>query len=115
MLAGKLRHRVKLQSPYQVQNSNGEMDTGWTDEGTVWAAVEPISVREFVQSQAVQSGIDTRITIRAGKDVKSDWRALHIRTGKPNVVYNIKGVLADKDSGEEYLTLPCMTGVSQGL
>lgn len=114
--AGKLRHRIQLQSPYQVQNSNGEMDAGWQNEGSpVWAAIEPVSVKEFVQSQATQSGVDTRITIRAGKAVQPDWRAVHSRTGKPDVIYNIRGVLADKDSGDEYLSLPCTTGVSKGL
>lgn len=106
--AGKLRHRVVLQSPSLAQDPvTGEMVASWVIEGEVWASVEPVSGREFIAAQSTQAQIDTRIVIRYRSDVAPTWRATH--RGK---IYDIHGVLADKDSGLEYLTLPCSTGVN---
>lgn len=113
--AGRLRHRVALQSPSYVQNTTtGEMTLSWVAQGTVSAAIEPSSAREFIAAQATQSQIDTRITIRYRDDVRANWRAVHMVNGVAGRLFNIHGVLADKDSGLEYLTLPCSTGVNSG-
>ena len=100
---GKLRHRITIQRKEQTQNPNtGAMTTTWVTEATVWAALEPLSAREFVAAQAVQSNVSVRITVRHRPGITAAMRILH--EGK---VYGITGVLADKDSGREYLTLPC--------
>jgi SPP1 family predicted phage head-tail adaptor len=107
--SGKLRHRVQLQRSVQVQDPvTGDLSSSWVDVAKVWAAVEPLSAREFTASSAVQSAITTRITIRY-RQVDASMRILHL--GR---IYNIEGVLADKDSGLEYLTLPCSEGVNEG-
>lgn len=101
--SGTLRHRCTLQRKQQTQNpQTGAMVTTWVTEATVWAAVEPLSAREFIAAQAVQSDVSVRIRVRYRPGITSAMRLLH--DGK---VYNITGVLADKDSGREYLTLPC--------
>ena len=101
--AGNLRHSVTLQRKQQTQNpQTGAMVTTWVTEATVPAAVEPLSAREFIAAQAVQSDVSVRIRVRYRPGITSAMRLLH--DGK---VYNITGVLADKDSGREYLTLPC--------
>lgn len=41
--------------------------------------------------------------------VTADMRIVH-----RDRVYNITGVLADRDSGLEYLTLPCSEGANAG-
>lgn len=108
--AGRLRHRVELQAPVHTQNpTTGEVVTTWTKKADVWAAVEPLSAREFIQSATTQSQITTRITIRYRQEIDATWRIVY--RGK---YYNIHGVLADKDSGIEYITLPCSEGVSDG-
>lgn len=110
MRAGKLRHRVKIQQPGVTQDPDtGEMVNGWSDFAIVWASVEPLSVREFIASEAGQSEITARITIRYREGITAEMRALH--RGK---VYNIHGVLADPKSGLEYLTLPVSAGVNDG-
>lgn len=113
--AGRLRHRILLERPTHTQNTTtGEMVPTWVSEGTVSAAIEPASAREFIAAQAVQSAIDTRITIRWRDDVAANWRATHMVNGVAGKVYNIHGALADLDSGREYLTLPCSTGTNTG-
>lgn len=54
--AGKLRHRVTLQSRFETQDPvTGEPIIDWQTQGIVWASVEPLSAREFIQSNATQS------------------------------------------------------------
>ena len=96
-------HRITLQRKEQTQNPlTGALITTWVTEATVWAAVEPLSAREFIAAQAVQSDVSVRITVRYRPGITAAMRLLH--DGK---VYGITGVLADKGSGREYLTLPC--------
>ncbi|AVL70864.1 head-tail adaptor protein [Oligella urethralis] len=109
MKAGKLRHRVTIQRLKRGQDPiTGELVNDWLNLDTVWAAVEPLSVREFIQAGATQSEVTTRITMRK-TDVKAADRILH--RGK---VFNVTGVLVDPKSGLEYVTCPCSEGVNNG-
>lgn len=108
--AGKLRHRVIIQSRAQTQDEEtGALTVEWEDFATVWASIEPLSAREFIQSSAVQSDISVRIVIRYLEGVNATMRVLH--RGK---IYNVRGALTDKVSGLEYITLPCAEGVNEG-
>lgn len=110
MKAGRLRHRVRIESLEDLRDSSGEViqdpQTGeitraWVLVTEVWAAVEPLSAREFIQSAATQSAVTVRITIRYREDLDASMRLLH--NGR---VYQIAGLLPDADSGLEYLTIP---------
>lgn len=110
MKAGRLRHRVRIESFQEQRDSSGEViqdpQTGeiaraWTLVAEVWAAVEPLSAREFIASAATQAATTVRITIRYRENLDASMRLNH--NGK---VYNINGLLADNDSGLEYLTIP---------
>lgn len=111
--AGKLRHRVEIQQRVQARAS-GTGAISWTwqkiTNGDVWAAIEPLSTREFVAAAAVQSKVTARIIVRYRSDVTSAMRVVH--NGK---VYSIEGPpLLDKDSGREYMTLAVSEGANQG-
>lgn len=121
VVSGRLRHRVRIERLAYLLDSNGDTwqdpETGetrqeWTKVDEVWAAVEPVSAREFMQSQATQAQVTARIVIRYRDGLDASMRLVHVRTGRPDVVYNPHGFLADVDSGLEYLTAPCSTGVS---
>lgn len=108
--AGLLRHRVELQSKDTGLNSAGEqVDDDWTTFATVWAAIAPVSARQFVASEKTTNEVRARITIRYRSDVDSTIRIKHGST-----VYSIEGVLSDVDSGKEYLTLPVTAGLNNG-
>ena len=104
LAAGKLRHRVTIEQPSITQNpATGEITEGWsTFAASVPAAIEPLSARDFIQSAAMQSEITTRITIRYITGLKPNMRIINGTT-----IYNIRGILPDKNSGREYVTLPC--------
>lgn len=110
MRAGQLRQRVLLQrKSYEQDQKSGAMVETWQDVANVWASVEPLSVREFIASQAMQAGITARAVIRYRADMEATMRLIH--RGK---IYNIIGILADKNSGLEYQTLTLSEGVNDG-
>lgn len=110
MRAGDLRHRVLLQraEPGQDPESGAIVDR-WVDVASVWAAIEYLSARDFIAAQAAQSQVVARIVIRFRSDVVDTMRILH-----GTKIYAIAGVLPDKETGREYLTLPCSQGVTRG-
>ena len=110
-IAYRLRQRITIEQPGLTQDPvTGEMISGWTlFADKVPASVEPLSARDFIAAQANQSEISARIVIRYRPGVLSTMRIIH--RGK---VYGIQGVLADKESGLEYLTLPVTEGVGDG-
>jgi SPP1 family predicted phage head-tail adaptor len=107
----ELRHRIVIERLVSRQDPDtGELVAGWS---VVWsdvpAQISPLSVREFIASQAVQSGVTARITIRYRQGLTADMRIVH--NGK---IYNPQGWFADLDSGLSYLTAPCTEGVNRG-
>jgi SPP1 family predicted phage head-tail adaptor len=118
--AGRLRHRVRIEQLQYLldshgdvyQDANGETRQDWAAVDTVWAAIEPLSAREFIAAQATQSQIVARIVIRHRDGLDASMRLVHVRTGRPDVVYNPAAFLPDVDSGLEFMTAPCSTGVS---
>lgn len=119
--AGRLRHEVRIEKLENLLDSNGEViqdeSTGtvaqaWVEVATVRAAIEPLSAREFIQSQATQSQITARVIIRFRDGLNAAMRLVHVRRDRDDVIYNPHGFLADKESGLEYLTIPVSAGVS---
>lgn len=118
LAAGRLRHRVSFERLVSLVDSNGEViqdpDTGvisqdWQEVCEVWAALEPLSGREFIASQAVQSKVSGKFIVRRRTDIDATCRALH--NGE---LYQIEAVLPDPESGLEYMTLPFSQGVNEG-
>jgi SPP1 family predicted phage head-tail adaptor len=106
MKAGTLRHLVEIQRPADTQDtSTGAIVRTWGTFASVWASVAPLSAREFFVAQAEHSKVTARIVIRYRDDVDSTCRVLF-----RNAMYNIEGVLPDKESGLEYLTLLVSVG-----
>lgn len=119
--AGRLRHRVLIERYVLAVDSNGDVvqdpDTGettgsWQELATVWAAIEPLSAREFIAAQSTQSKIEARVVLRHRSDLDGALRLVHLVNGARGKVYNPAGFLPDKDSGLEYLTAPVSSGVS---
>ena len=109
MRIGSLRHLVELQARVDSIDGNGDTVTTWQPFSQVYAEIAPLSAREFVAAQSLQSAVSCRITIRYLAGVTASMRVVHGST-----IYNIAGVLADPSSGREYLTLACSEGVNDG-
>lgn len=65
MRAGRLRHRVELQRLVEDRNELNEVVQTWQTLDTVWARIEPLQGREFVEAQRNEARLSHRITIRA--------------------------------------------------
>jgi SPP1 family predicted phage head-tail adaptor len=115
--AGRLRHRITIQQLVTTGQdpTTGELNQEWQDLHTsVPAAIEPLSAREFMASQAVQSKYSARIVIRYRAGLDPAMRIVGVCGCHEGRIFNPAGWLADPDSGLEYLTAPCTEGVDQG-
>lgn len=109
LTAGKLRHWIDIEAPDDAQDSDGERVRAWSLVVRVPASIEPLSARELIAAQAVQSKVTARIVIRYRAGLSAAMRVNHAGT-----IYNIEGVLPDTNSLREYLTLPVSQGVNDG-
>lgn len=110
MKAGKLRHRLVIERPENIRDPlSGGYEKAWVIHKAVWAAFEPLSVRDLLAAQANQSQITARITLRYRDDIDST-----MRTQFRDKYYYFEGVLADSKSGLEYLTIPVREGLADG-
>jgi SPP1 family predicted phage head-tail adaptor len=107
----RLRHRITIEAPDYIQDSDtGELTFTWTPVACdVPASIEALSAREFIQSASKQGEVTARIMIRFIPNITEAMRIKH-----DGIIYDIVGVLPDKDSGIHYLTMPVKRGVNQG-
>lgn len=100
--AGKLRHRISIeQKTHQQDPETGAMTGVWSPlVQSLPAAVEPLSGREYIAAAQQKSTITARITIRYRTGITAAMRVLH-----GPLVYNIRAVLPDPNTGREWLTL----------
>jgi SPP1 family predicted phage head-tail adaptor len=101
--AGKLRHRIKIETPTHTQDANGTLTTTWAQLDEVYAAIEPLSVRDFIAAQSQKSQVSTRITIRYRAGLTTDMRLI----GPDGTIYKPLAFLTDGDSNREFFTIPC--------
>ena len=64
MRAGRLRHRITLQSSTAMQDAYGQPVKTWTDTATVYAGVEPIGGREQYRAQAERAELTHLVVMR---------------------------------------------------
>jgi len=76
MKIGNLRHRVVLQQKVITEDALKQQSEFWADIATVWAAIEPLSGREYFAARQENTEVTTRITIRYLPGIKADIRAV---------------------------------------
>lgn len=77
MRAGDLRHEVYLQAPSKSFDSEGAEVITWTTIATVWAAVVPLTGREYYEAKALNAELTHKVTIRYRRNVQTTWRVLY--------------------------------------
>jgi SPP1 family predicted phage head-tail adaptor len=112
--SGRLRHRIDLELKVEEQDSSGDMVETWNlVKAALACEIAPLSAREYLAAQALQSGVTTKLTIRWRMGINAKMRAVHRYKGV-TTYYNIAGILPDPDSGLEWMTLPVSSGVNDG-
>lgn len=109
--AGRLNHLVTIQhrvagSP--DRKSSGAADKVWTDLVQVWAEIEYLRGKEFMESQAINSAATVRIRIRERSNVDATMRVTH-----DSKVFSIEAVLPPRQAGD-YMHLMCSQGANNG-
>lgn len=101
MKIGALRHRVTIQTKTVTIDSYGGESITWTDYLTVWAAVEPLTGREFLEGRRLDNMIGHRIRIRyrAGLDPS-------MRVSWGSRVFDIESVI-ERESKRREIWLMC--------
>ncbi len=80
MRAGKLRHRVSLQTPVDgaADGGGGRADPTWTNVVAALAAnVVPLTGREAFQHQQINPAVNHRVEIRYRTGLTSKMRVLY--------------------------------------
>jgi SPP1 family predicted phage head-tail adaptor len=111
MTAGRFKHRVTFEELITDLDSDGAMVQDWVSPfpRAISAEIRPLSGRELIASQSVQSKVNTRIKVRYRPGFKPSMRGVH-----RGLIYNIEAVIPDPDSGISYLTLLCSSGTNEG-
>lgn len=112
MKAGPLRHFVTFDELVVDIDSDGNQLESWVpafDGQQLSAEIAPLSGRELIAAQAVQSKVSTRLKVRYRPGFKASMRAIHF-----DVIYNIEAVIPDPESGIGWLTLMCTSGTNEG-
>jgi len=66
---GRLRERVTISRLVRTPDGQGGFSESWTTLATIWAAVEPYSVRYVVEGRQPEEDIRYRITVRRRSDL----------------------------------------------
>jgi SPP1 family predicted phage head-tail adaptor len=117
MKAGALNHLITLQSRSTSQDASGGQLLTWSDVTTVWANVNPLSGRELLAAQAVQSSVSHRITIRyqtqfADPKVMAKMRATMVKDGVTRI-FNIHAA-RDENEARHKIIMDAEEGINNG-
>lgn len=74
MRAGRLNRRITIQQNSPSQDSNGNLTDSWSTFAKVWASIEPLRGREFLEAQAINPETTVRFRIRYVSGVTEDMR-----------------------------------------
>lgn len=101
MEAGKLRHRVTIKSKSATRDTFGGEVITWTTYATVWAAVEPLTGREWLEGRQPTAEVTTRIRIRYRSGITPEMQAVYGAH-----TYDILAVVQPEENRQE-LQLMC--------
>jgi SPP1 family predicted phage head-tail adaptor len=108
LAAGKLRHRVTLQSKgTPTRDAMGGEVVTWTTVDTVWAEVRPLSGRALIAAKQAKSEVTASITLRHRDDISPDWRVVH-----GSDTYDVHAII--QDGAGISLNLQCSKGMKHG-
>ena len=101
MKAGQLDQRVTVERFSRTEDELGQPIEAWAPLFTCWAAVEPLTGREYIAAQAAVSEVTARIRMRFRPWMTAEDRVIHNGT-----TYNIVSLI-DVRSDHRELVLMC--------
>lgn len=104
--AGDLQHQLTLQSPPTARDGMGARSGAWVDEATVWGAAWPLSSRERLAAEQINSEASVRFRIRWRAGVLPNWRV--VWRGVPHAIV---GDPIDVHGQRVALDIVCTAGI----
>ena len=101
MKAGQLDQRVTVERYTSTEDELGQPIEAWAPLFTCWAAVEPLTGREYLAAQAAVSEVTAKIRMRFRPWMTAEDRVIHNGT-----TYGIQSVI-DVRSEHRELHLMC--------
>ena len=111
--AGQLNHRVRIQRPIVSKDMLGAPTQGWTDVGTVWADIQPISGREARIADRVAAEVTHQITVRFQDAFSAPKAVAQLRVLYRRRVFAIHAAL-NEDEANVVVTLLASEGLRDG-
>lgn len=105
--AGRLKHRVSIQTQSTTLDNYGEATGSWTTDDTVWAAVEPVNGSEKDIGEGMASVVSHRVILRYFSGLTSKSRLLF-----GSRVLGIESII-NHEERNEYMKLLCKEVVSE--
>ena len=106
MRAGVLRHRITIQEKVQTSDGMGGYTESWQDLYSLWAAIWPVSGREYIASGRKEGEVTHRIHIRYRDGILPSHR---VKYGSR--IFDIRAVLNHEESNK-YIDLMCIEKVA---
>jgi SPP1 family predicted phage head-tail adaptor len=113
MRAGDLRHRITFQTRSTGQDAIGGQALPWSDVTTVWADVSPLSGREIMAAQAIQSELTHMISVRYQSQFSDPKVMAAMRIMYGNRIFNIHASI-DVDERHKTIEISCGEGLNDG-
>lgn len=88
----KAKNRIVIQSRGDASDDYGGSAVTWSTLATVWAIIEPMSGREVLQSEQLQSRVTHKVTIRYNATLKSTATGAKYRISYDGRLFPIKFV-----------------------
>ena len=99
--AGKLRHRVTIETPSATRDSVGGVLISWQSVETTWASITPLSGRELDIARQSYADVTHSITMRVPDDPITNKERLKFGTR----IFNLYPPLNTDERGNEYKIL----------
>jgi head-tail adaptor len=114
--AGRMTHAVDIERLTHDQDPiTGAVTPSWVKvHESVPCAIEPLSVKDMLQSQAIQSEVSVRVVFRYLSGLEDSMRFVGVCGCHSGQVFNPEGYFEDMVSGQEYITAPCSRGINDG-
>ena len=89
MRAGRMRHRLTIQTVTETQNAVGELTRVWAEAVTVWGQVRPLSGKETLTGEQITADVSHRVFVRYNENIAATARILWgTRVFENNAVLN---------------------------
>ena len=111
--AGDLRNRITFQTRTETQDgTTGAVAYIWADSFTCWADIEPLSGRELIAAQQLQSGVTHNVMVRYRSELSDPKTVAGMRIVFGTRYFNILACM-DQDSRRRAVVLQVEEGLTK--